>query len=442
MKALDEIIKHNFSYNNYYYTNVIPKISLKLRYTEDRISSYYVFDNQIESALNIIDEFKRGNRWCLLMAEMQSGKSGTFFSVPYIISRNVELAKQLSLSYNYKDDINTFLLTPMNHKELITQFEQDIVSFTGVDIKRNVIHNTEMSKFLNINKSEWSITDIDMIEKMKKNSIILIDESHYGSNNNQILNRFLEEILEIKACGDNTCLKEKNIYVLSISATPMAENLSIDNKYTFKKIILLKNSDSYFGISEMFENNKVKQSFDFSDDIEVDSFIKHIDKIDKNGYILVRTSSKNASKIIQKLNKNITYCHYNHETTESLLNNTDINNILMKKPITKHIIFFKGKLRVGQRVKTNNVIMVHDTYRSKSDTTVQSFLGRCCGYNKNQDIDIFCDLESARGYYKWTKNGFSKLQTPKSRNVDIKILGIEPSDIYSSISEKSMYALH
>lgn len=59
------------------------------RYTNDNKSKWYVFDNQIETAKEIIYNFyTKQNRWCLLFAEMQSGKSGTFFSIPYIISRN------------------------------------------------------------------------------------------------------------------------------------------------------------------------------------------------------------------------------------------------------------------------------------------------------------------------------------------------------------------
>lgn len=182
------------------------KQELILRVTNDEQSSFYVFDNQIASAMDVIQNFKNGNRWCLLMAEMQSGKSGTFFSVPYIIARNENIKEELNL---IGSDINMFLLTPMSDSELVQQFEQDIVNFTGVEIKRNVIHNNEMQKFLKTPKDEWTTTDLNTINKMKSNSVILIDESHYGSDKNQILNMFLEDILEISATGESTILKKK-----------------------------------------------------------------------------------------------------------------------------------------------------------------------------------------------------------------------------------------
>lgn len=393
------------------------KQELILRVTNDEQSSFYVFDNQIASAMDVIENFKNGNRWCLLMAEMQSGKSGTFFSVPYIIARNQTIKEELNL---VDDNINMFLLTPMSDSELVQQFEQDIVNFTGVEIKRNVIHNNEMQKFLKTPKDEWTTTDINTINKMKTNSVILIDESHYGSDKNQILNTFLEEILEISATGESTILKEKNIYVLSISATPMAERISVDDTTIKKKIIPLKNTKDYFGIVGMWETNKIKQSFNLNNKEGINELVNVINKLPENGYVLVRANDrgdKDIEDIIKEIPNEIECINYNMETKKSIFSNTDINDILSVKPNGRKIIFFKGKLRAGQRVKTEHVIMVHDSHKSTSDTTAQSFLGRCCGYSKNRNIEIYCDLKSAKEYYEWVKSGFAKLSTPKAKNV-------------------------
>jgi hypothetical protein len=313
-----------------------------------------------------------------------------------------------------------FLLTPMSDSELVQQFEQDIVNFTGVEIKRNVIHNNEMQKFLKIPKDEWTTTDLNTIDKMKSNSIILIDESHYGSDTNQILNTFLEDILEISASGDSIILKEKNIYVLSISATPMAERISVDDLTIKKKIIPLKNTKEYFGIVGMWEKNKIKQAFNLNNNEGIGDLIKVIKTLPPNGYCLIRANDRGdkcIEDIISKIPNDIECVNYNQETKKSIFTNTDINDILSIEPVGQKIIFFKGKLRAGQRVKTDHVIMVHDSHKSTSDTTAQSFLGRCCGYSKNKEIEIYCDLKSAKEYYEWVKSGFSKLSTPKAKNV-------------------------
>ena len=72
------------------------------------------------------------------------------------------------------NEINVFLLTGMNEKDLISQFETDISNFTGMDIKKNILHNSEMQKFLKKPSSEWMTDDFIIISRMKKNSLILI----------------------------------------------------------------------------------------------------------------------------------------------------------------------------------------------------------------------------------------------------------------------------
>ena len=392
------------------------------RLTTDTYSKSYVFDNQIETAKDIIYNFyTKKNRWCLLFAEMQSGKSGTFFSIPYIISRNNILTKKLAIDM-FDKEINVFLLTGMNEKELISQFEKDIDAFTGMDIKKNVLHNSEMRKFLSRNEKEWSKSDKIVIDRMRRNSLILIDESHYGSDKDQILDKFLTKILNINPNGDNTELINNNIYVVSISATPMAEFLNANISEFKKKIIPLKNAEGYWGIVGMFDKNKIYQSHDLKNQNSIDKMLDDILNIKKSGYILVRCTSTQQNKIKNRIEerkiKKLQTINYDQYEKSRILDNSGINDILGQATTSKVIIFLKGLLRAGKRVDTKNIIMVHDTSDSKVDTTVQSLLGRCCGYGKNQEIVIYCDKESAFKYKLWVESGYDLESIPdKSKNI-------------------------
>ena len=98
----------------------------------------------------------------------------------------------------------------------------------------------------------------------------------------------------------------------------------------------------------------------------------------------------------------------------------EINNILKEIPIKKTLIFIKGKLRAGKRLDyKNNVSMIHDTAISKVDTTVQSLLGRFCGYGDiNKDLEIYCDELSAEKYKRWVESDYDINKVPdKSKNV-------------------------
>lgn len=394
----------------------------KIRLTDDSLSKYYVFDNQIETAKDIIYNFYiNRDRWCLLFAEMQSGKSGTFFSIPYIISRNKLLIDKLGIDM-WGNEINVYLLTGMNEKELISQFETDISSFTGMDIKKNILHNSEMQKFLNRPENSWLPSDRMVIDRMRKNSLILIDESHYGSDKNQVLDKFLKNIVCINPNGDNEPLIKNNIYVVSISATPMAEFLNANISEFKKKIVPLKNSKGYFGIVDMFDNNKVFHSYDLKSNLSVDKFIDTILSIKKNGYVLVRCTKKQQiaieTRIIQRNISKLSMIDYFRNSKNLILDNQGINDIIEQPPINKTLIFLRGLLRAGKRLNTENIIMMHDTSESKVDTAVQSLLGRCCGYNKNNDILIYCDRISVEKYKNWVISGYDINSIPdKSKNI-------------------------
>ena len=206
--------------------------------------------------------------------------------------------------------------------------------------------------------------------------------------------------------GDNEPLIKNNIYVVSISATPMAEFLNANISEFKKKIVPLKNSKGYFGIVDMFENDQVFHSYDLKSNLSVDRFLDTILSIKKNGYILVRCTKKQQiaieSRIVQRNITKLSLIDYFRNSKNMILDNQGINDIIEQLPNNKTLIFLRVLLRAGKRLNTENIVMVHDTSESKVDTAVQSLLGRCCGYNKNKDILIYCDKISAEKYKNWS----------------------------------------
>ena len=93
---------------------------------------------------------------------------------------------------------------------------------------------------------------------------------------------------------------------------------------------------------------------------------------------------------------------------------SNINDLIKTKPIKPTIIYLKDKLRMGEYLDTTYVYMVHDTHESThTHTTVQSLLGRCCGYNKQSHRTIiYCDYEKVLQHYEWVKHGYNKKYIP------------------------------
>ena len=73
----------------------------------------------------------------------------------------------------------------------------------------------------------------------------------------------------------------------------------------------------------------------------------------------------------------------------------DITNI---KPNNLTFIFVKNKWRASVTFDKQYIISMHDVPKNgKVSVTLQSFLGRACGYNANVKCSIYCDLENATG---------------------------------------------
>ena len=378
----------------------------------------YVHENQEMADYEIIANFTLGNRWALLTAEMQSGKSGTFCNVPYMIFKNQTLIDVLGIDHK-KDqsgnvnDLNFFLITGMNDTDLREQQKGDLKSYTSIDSVSRVLHNSDLQRILNKHQNgNLNSTEQIIVNKMQENCLFLVEESHSAANKDSKLDEFLKKIVGVSPT-DSSTITDRNLYFLSISATPMAERLNLD-QVKGKTIVNLKNGPKYRGVSQILKEGKIRSAFNLNKDSEINKLVKDINQINGNGYIIIRCSDKQQNKIIENLKGSISYQQYDSKSKAS----KDINDILEIQPTQKEIIFIKGMFRAGKRLEDKYSLMVHDTHSSKVDTTAQSLLGRCCGYSKNKNVLIYCDKNSAQDYSDWVDSGFTIKETPvNSKNV-------------------------
>lgn len=389
---------------------------ISYRHTDNIKSDGYVYDNQIQAAKNIIDHFVNKTRWVLLLAETQSGKTGVLNSVPYIILSNEGYKDRLGI----KGYDHVFILTGMSNTDLRDQFIKKSMIITG-STKITILMNSDLQKIV---KNTY-LEDPDITNRFN-NALFIIDESHYGTDEGSMLDKFL--INTLLNLEDEEHNEKLNNYFLSVSATPMAESISnsfINNK---KEKVILQNGPGYYSICDMFDNKgTIEDSFVFSsiEDYynggDLYSFVDRIKNVD-NGYIIIRLNG-NKQEILKEAikleglieNKDIFY-----ESFDGDSNKKSINNIIGKIPNNeisnrkKVIVFIKGKLRAGIEVDTKYVSMVHDTFASNTDTLVQSLVGRLTGYNKNRNIKIFTNREKCEEYKNWVQNNFHVSSTPSN----------------------------
>lgn len=412
----------------------------EIRITNDITSKKYIHDNQIAAAKEIVKSFtahlppenqhNARNNHVVLVAKMQSGKTGTCNAVINILEKT---------KYNSYFKIDKyFYITGMNdnglHKQTVYRLSSDEegqvidANFDNVCDGDKETREKPHAKYFVQKNSDLRKNNIKL-----SNCVIFIDESHFGSNKINVLTKFLEENgINWK---NNNILKNKNIYIVSVSATPYDEIVS--DIVDCKTIVTLETNEMYIGVSEYLDNDCILNAdrFDFRKNrktgkIPIIEYIKEIyEKIKENdnkGVLFIRTRDskiKNDKFIKSNFKKveiegNINYEEV-YDKTQSMIDS--ISGSETNKPI---IFFIKGAYRAGITLDQQHkdyVYMVYDN-SSKAEATAQGLLGRMCGYRNtksNFDKTIFyINRQHAEDYAEWEEDFKLKNNIPTTKNWD------------------------
>lgn len=377
----------------------------------DKNDSAYIYDAQINTARKIVMQLASNvlrTNHVMLLAPMQSGKTATCISVINIINKS-KLYKNMSVN-------KYFFISGMNDCGLKTQTYERVKSQVIGANDDNICINPKKN-----NNSKYFVfknSDLLSYDGILDNSLIFIDESHYGSNEKNVLTQFLvKHGIDWKNTKD---LISRNIYIVSVSATPFDELIS--DRIQSKKMVELDTDDEYVGVSTYLEKDVI---FDAEkDDIEEGGAIfdyimdAHWRMEEKNelGVIIIRTRNFNVIKNDPYVIKNFeTFEMYSSGTTiqynelndkmELLYNNN--NESKKNKRIKPLIVLIKGAFRAGITInqKYKDIIyMVYD-YSVKADTTAQALLGRMCGYRAHdshiENTYFYLNKKFANMYSAW-----------------------------------------
>ena len=367
-----------------------PKLYRHFRYNEPVFNNYLtrwlnVHSNQFKAGMEIIDHFECGINNVILMAEMQSGKTGT---VRYVAHWLLHCHHSL-----FTEKINSsqmFFICGMNDNDLR---RQAIKEFEGIIPEDNILFSKQLQKWNRVGSSTNNVR------------FLIIDESHYASNINSQIDQFVKSI------------STEQLLVVSVSATAMAE-LATSTAYE-KGRIYLRPGTGYYSITELFKRDRVRQSMDITNNQSnfidlVTEIYQHQKEHDEKKYNIIRIPNqwyyKDLQDDISEMDLDIHYI--NHHTTESICVN-DFNKYLTDEPEKTTIIWIYNSLRAGKQLNTEHVGAVHDTAKSTPDTIAQSLLGRILGYNKRNDhVICYTDLKSARLFLHWVSNLYDITKIP------------------------------
>lgn len=376
---------------------IIPYTNLRkyYRYTEPQYVPYMqdwlnVHPNQYQAGVDILDYYYVGIQDVLLLAEMQSGKTGTSRYV-------VHALEHLSGPFGWDDSRfvpeNIYFICGMNDNDLRSQA---ITEFKGFIPSDNILFSKQLQKFNH--DAEASAP-----RAIPSPALVIIDESHYASFRSSQVDQWLSKV------------KHPDMLTLSVSATAMAE---LANSHCKGKVYL-RPGDGYYGMRELFHRGLIHQSVDITKqqqkfiDLVTEEYQYQTERLDHK-YNIVRLPNQwyyqDLQDDLELLDLDIKFI--NHHTCTGM-SASDFNDYVRDPPDSFTIIWIYGSLRAGKQLDTTNIGFVHDTSHSGPDVIAQSLMGRILGYNKlGHFVRCYTDVKSAKLMLEWVRSAYDTMKIP------------------------------
>lgn len=349
-----------------------------------------VHNNEIWNAMLIIIALITDN-YALLYALMQSGKTDSYLLAAFYLFEK-----------NYCDEI--IITGGWSDNSLKNDLESSAKSMAGRWVKSG---NAELLKERGINHQikhyenivkVYMNKDLSKIEEFCPKTLIINDESHYGQSKDQSYDKFMKKhginnILYDPKVRSKANLKEKDLYYISVSATPFAEAISNDKYHKKKRIIHGEPGHTYIGVESHYNNERIKF-------IKMENIIDVVKRIiipellscEENKYSIIRIHGKKHKNFAEEIKNIIDNDHVDIKSMSSQKASVDYNNLdfLSESPSKNTLVIIWGAARMGKVLNKKYIkSVIESSIEPKIDTTLQGLLGRMCGYDVPEDISIY-----------------------------------------------------
>ena len=363
-----------------------PKRSLKEEWSKKRKKSKkeggrLVFKDQKRVGSQIVGLFKK-KVLVTLCAPPQWGKTGVSLYVAY------------KLSLKKINPENVFFITAMSDKSWLNQTRERVLPMWSKNVfHRNTLHKLK-GRILHLRE-----------EKKDKNILIIVDECHIANMIDHSLGQLFKD-LDFK---DPVYLRERNIKVLQISATP--SNALVDSQAwgDLHGRVCPRMSENYVSFQTFIDEDRIRETYDLR---LAEQSGEYIGEIKRGGpmYHFVRSvcNGSSGSTVYGSVKQNLKRECLSSDVDFVELNLTkkpkEIKMIyegLDKRPAKHTLILIKNMLGASKTISDKFIGSVHESVpMSKSySSEVQGLPGRMCGFKKRRDLGgvrgplIFCNKE-------------------------------------------------
>lgn len=324
---------------------------------DDKATAEYIFPNQMEDAMNIVDKFYKNKRRVIsIQKKTKVGADGLM----------IEIAKLLT---THNDD--SFVVNPANVRILTgmsnASWQKDMIDKAPLCFKDKIFHHGQLQN-ANLNKI--------------RNGLFIIDEVDTGDKEYQVLHTTLTNagVLDVKH------MEEHNNRFVFISATMIKEQYDLFTWGGLQEHYKMSIPASYVGHKDFLDKGIVKDFYSLSSKENADRWVQE-DIITHYGadyrVHLVRVTAKIVD-VVQNACIRMGVAFRNHTSTDRL--SKDEINEFFKEPLTQHIVlgvkgFFRRANLIPNRWKLR-IGATHELYTKIVDNNVQiqGLTGRMTGY--------------------------------------------------------------
>lgn len=367
----------------------------------------YAYDNQKKAAREINTHFREGYRCVACRGDVQGGKTGTYLCASYYL-----VSAELGVE-------NILIICGASDNRLKKQCEDRLKEFRKHYVSTLRRDNEQMR----LNRAEDSgmkvMFSTDMRkETIKDNTIVVLDESHYAGSDDNLPHKLLKDsglkglLADDPVAQENA--KRKNIFVLSVSATPFAQQYAaqervqsegeeIDDLEEEKEEIndleeekeenddsssscdktpevVLETAPNYIGPQNYMDAGHILPCPDVLTPPGEDEFKEILrDPNLERKYVLIRAQDAKKRQVVEQACTEL-----GHELRYDDMGNGEVP--LDRKPHKTTVVLYKHRLRMGSTIHKQHVGAAFELSKNqKSDSCIQSFLARLCGTPSDAD---------------------------------------------------------
>ena len=368
----------------------------------------YEFSSQQRStSQQMFDNFENDTtRHDILLAQMQSGKTETYLLVAckmliaskvdqvIIFSGTSELCLKKQLEDTLSGKIGVFYKKLANfcsteRKISIEEATREVERFKHqvVDKKIKILWGVELNKY----------------RGPSEKTLFIWEEAHYAQTEGQKPDRFLQR-LRIPADGNSHALKERNNFMITISATPFSELVDLIRNKQSKQVCYMEPGEGYNSVKRIKESGHLHAFNTIEEGLE--------NALTKAGskccYGIVRVcGTKKEEKVAQICSRKGWEVVFFDSLKEGEIKRRGEEvwdeMIHSVQPTHQIIIVIHEKCRMGHNLSKSYLSFVMETsVKPDTDTILQGLLGRVCGYPESRtaedniyEVDVYLSIKSS-----------------------------------------------